>query len=209
MAGGLPITSVIVRSAANVEAGAKTKLSAFFHGIWLLITLLFAGHVVKFIPYCVLAVILIRTGYNLARPTLILGVYRQGREQFLPFIVTLLAIVFTDLLIGVLIGIGYAIYFLVKHTYRAGYTVEEKITGDTRHFVVDLALNVSFLNKKRILDLLERIPEYSILEVDGRHSVYIDHDIVEMLHVFKAKAANRNIQLHLFGIPDPTPAASH
>jgi MFS superfamily sulfate permease-like transporter len=200
--GGIPITSVIVRSSANAEAGGKTKLSAFFHGVWLLLTVLFAASLVMYIPYCVLAVILIRTGYNLAKPSMILAIYRQGREQFVPFLVTVVAILFSDLLIGVLIGIAYALYFLIKHTYRAGYTVTEKHEGHTRHFIVKLALNVSFLNKKRVGELLENVPGYSILEIDGTSSVYIDNDILEIFQSFRSKARNRHIDLITHGIPE-------
>lgn len=202
MTGGIPITSVIVRSAANAEAGARTWLSAFFHGVWLLLTVLFATSLVSYIPYCVLAVILIRTGYSLARPSMIRGVYKQGREQFLPFAVTVTAILFTDLLIGVFIGIGFAVYFLIKHIYRAGYALEERYEGHTQRFKIELALNVSFLNKKRFMDLLESMPAYAIVEINGEHSVYIDNDILEIFHAFKVKAANRHIQLILKGIPD-------
>jgi MFS superfamily sulfate permease-like transporter len=98
--GGLPITAVIVRSSANAEAGAKTKLSSFTHGLWLLLAVLFAIPLINLIPYCVLAVILLRTGYNLAKPKMIFAIYRQGREQFLPFIVTVIAILATDLLMS-------------------------------------------------------------------------------------------------------------
>ncbi|MBK5286355.1 MAG: SulP family inorganic anion transporter [Bacteroidia bacterium] len=202
MIGGLPITAVIVRSSANAEAGAKTKLSSFTHGLWLLLIILFAIPLINLIPYCALAVILIRTGYNLAKPKMILAVYRQGREQFLPFIVTVIAILFTDLLIGVVIGIGYAFYFLIKHTYRAGFTVKEKTEGHTNHFVIELALNVSFLNKKKFRDMLDKIPAYSIIEIIGTNSVYIDSDILEIFHDFKSKAHQKHIQLTLIDIPD-------
>lgn len=200
--GGIPITSVIVRSAANAEAGAKTKLSAIFHGIWLLLTVALAVKWVSYIPFCVLAVILVQTGYNLAKPAMIRGVYRQGKEQFFPFIVTVVAILFTDLLIGVLIGIAYAIYFLIKHTYRAGYTLQEIHDGHNRHFIINLALNVSFLNKKKFRELLDGIPQYSVVEINGTHSVYIDYDILEIFHDFKSKAKTRHIQLILKEIPD-------
>ncbi len=200
--GGLPITAVIVRSSANAEAGARTRLSAFAHGIWLLLAVLLAIPLINRIPYCVLAVLLIRTGYNLAKPKMVLAVYRQGREQFMPFIVTVIAILLTDLLIGVLIGIAYAIYFLIKHTYRAGYTLKEKQEGHTRHFTLDLALNVSFLNKKRIMEALDRMPEYAIVEINGADSVYIDRDILEIFHDFKAKAHQKHIELRMVNIPD-------
>lgn len=200
--GGLPITAVIVRSSANAEAGARTRTSAFTHGLWLLLAVLFAIPLINLIPYCVLAVILIRTGYNLAKPKMILSVYKQGREQFLPFLVTVVSILFTDLLIGVLIGIGYSIYFLVKHTYRAGFTIKEKTEGHTRHFTIDLALNVSFLNKKKFLETLDNMPEYSIVEINGSNSVYIDRDVLEIFQDFRSKAHHRHIHLILHHIPE-------
>lgn len=200
--GGIPVTAVIVRSSANAEAGARTRLSAFAHGIWLLLAVLFAIPVINLIPYCVLAVILIRTGYNLAKPKMILSVFKQGREQFLPFIVTVISILLTDLLIGVLIGIAYSIYFLVKHTYRAGFTIKEKNEGHIRHFCIDLALNVSFLNKKKFMEMLDDLPEYSIVEINGSNSVYIDRDVLEIFQDFKSKAHNRHIQLILKDVPE-------
>ncbi len=200
--GGLPITAVIVRSAANAEAGAKTKLSAFTHGLWILLAILFAIPLLNYIPYAVLAVLLLRTGYNLAKPRMITSVYKQGREQFLPFIVTVIAILVTDLLLGVVIGCIYAIYFLIKHTYRAGYVVHEMQKDGQQHYQIDLALNVSFLNKKRFLDLLDAIPENSVVEITGTDSVYIDRDILEIFHDFKSKARIRNIDLTLIDIPD-------
>ncbi|MFN8244542.1 MAG: SulP family inorganic anion transporter [Ferruginibacter sp.] len=200
--GGLPITAVIVRSSANAEAGARTRLSSFAHGIWLLLIILFGISLVNLIPFCVLAVILIRTGYNLAKPSMIRGVYRQGREQFLPFIITVAAILFTDLLIGVLIGLTYSIYFLIKHTYRAGFTIREREEGHIRHYYIDLALNVSFLNKQKIRLTLDKIPPYSVVEVNGTDSVYIDNDILEIFHDYRKKAHDRHIELILKDIPD-------
>lgn len=200
--GGIPITAVIVRSAANAEAGAKTKLSAFTHGIWLLLTVLLAVPLVNRIPYSVLAIVLIQTGYNLTKPSMIASVYKQGREQFMPFIVTIISILFTDLLIGVLIGIGYSVYFLIKHTYRAGYTLKEETVNNQKYYRIELALNVSFLNKKRFIELLDSIPNNSSVAIIGTNSVYIDHDILEVFHDFQSKAKLKNIQLVLKDVPD-------
>jgi MFS superfamily sulfate permease-like transporter len=200
--GGLPITAVIVRSSANAEAGAKTKLSAITHGIWLTIAIFLGIPLINSIPYAVLAVILIRTGYGLTKPRMVLGVYRQGREQLMPFLVTVIAILFTDLLIGVFIGIGYAMYFLVKHTYRAGFTIKEKHEGHILHYFIELALNVSFLNKKKLMETLDKIPEYAIVNITGSRSVYIDHDILEIIQDYKVKARNKHIELHLTDIPE-------
>ncbi|MBL0144861.1 MAG: SulP family inorganic anion transporter [Chitinophagaceae bacterium] len=200
--GGIPITAVIVRSSANAEAGAKTKLSGFTHGLWLLIVILFAIPLVNMIPFCVLAVILIRTGYNLAKPKMIYAVYKQGREQFMPYIITVAAILFTDILKGVLIGIIYSIYFLIKHTYKAGYVIKERKEGHSKHYTMELALNVSFLNKKRIRDVLDKIPAYSIVEIIGTDSVYIDNDILEIFQEDKLKGHDKHIQLLLKDIKE-------
>ncbi len=200
--GGLPITAVIVRSSANAEAKAKTKLSAFFHGLWILLAISFAIPLLKLIPFCVLSVILVRTGYNLAKPSMIRAIYKQGREQFLPFLVTVIAILFTDLLIGVLIGIIHAIYYSIKHTYLAGYTISQKTEGHIQHFTISLAINVSFLSKKRFIDMLDKIPEYSVVVIDGTKSDYIDRDVLEIFQEFKSKAHQKHIELILIKVPD-------
>lgn len=202
LVGGLPITAVIVRSSANAEAKAKTKLSAFFHGLWILLAISFVIPVIKLIPYCVLSVILVRTGYNLVKPTMIRAIYKQGREQFLPFLVTVIAILFTDLLVGVLIGVIHAIYYSIKHTYLAGYTVSQKSEGHSVQFTIKLAMNVSFLSKKRFIELLDKIPEYSVVVIDGSSSDYIDRDVLEIFQEFKSKAHQKHIQLSMIKIPE-------
>ena len=207
--GGLPITAVIVRSSANAEAGARTKLSGIFHGIWLFLFAFFAAFLLNLIPYCVLAVILVRTGYNLAKPKMIRSVYKLGREQFMPFIVTVVAILFSDLLIGVGIGVAYAAYFIFKNTYKAGFTLQRKSEGHSNHYYFRLAINVSFINKKKLKDELEKIPDYSIVDIDGGHSVYIDYDVIEVINEFKAKAHHKHIELHLKGIPDVETIGAH
>jgi MFS superfamily sulfate permease-like transporter len=207
--GGLPITAVIVRSSANAEAGAKTKLSSIFHGLWLLILVFFATAAINRIPYCVLAVILIRTGYNLAKPKMIRSVYKLGREQFMPFIITVIAILFTDLLIGVGIGVAYAAYFIFKNTYKAGFTLHIKPEDHITHYYFRLAINVSFINKKKLKDVLEKIPDNSIVHIDGAHSVYIDYDVIEVINEFKTKARHKHIELHLQGIPDVETIVAH
>ncbi len=209
LAGGLPITAVIVRGSANIEAGARSKSSAFLHGIWLLLAILFAASILNHIPYAVLAIILVRTGYNLAKPEMMLAIYRQGREQFFPFIVTVVSILFTDLLIGVVIGIIYAIYFLVKHTYRAGYKMQYREIDNVDHYEIVLALNVSFLNKRRIKEILDDIPEHSIVRIDGTKSNYIDHDILEIFSAFRETAMSKHIQLEMVGIREVETLAFH
>ncbi|MCC7430009.1 SulP family inorganic anion transporter [bacterium] len=200
--GGLPITAVIVRSSANAEAGARTKLSAFFHGVWLFVLILFAGKILNKIPYCVLAVILVRTGYNLAKPKMIFSVYKLGKEQFFPFAFTVVATLLTDLLLGVCIGIAYATYFILKNTYKAGYLLEEVLKGETKHYSFRLADNVSFINKKRLKDELEKVPDFSVVKIDGSHCVYIDYDVLEIISEFKTKAHHKHIELNLSGVPE-------
>ena len=206
---GLPITAVIVRSSANAEAGGRTWRSSFSHGFWLLLTLLLLIALVNRIPYCVLAVLLIRTGYNLAKPSMIADVYRQGREQLFPFLVTVGAVLFTDLLTGVFIGVIYALYYLVKHTYRAGFVIEENDREHHKRYTIDLALNVSFLNKKKLRDALDKIPAYSEVMINGADSVYIDHDVLEIIHEFKLKAKQKHMVLQLNGVPEVKTLSVH
>ncbi len=207
--GGLPITAVIVRSSANAEAGARTKLSGMVHGIWLLLFVFFLAFLLNLIPYCVLAVILVRTGYNLAKPKMIRSVYKLGREQFMPFIVTVIAILFTDLLIGVGIGVAYAGYFIFKNTYKAGFTMNTRMEGHITNYFFHLAINVSFINKKRLKDELEKIPDYAVVHINGAHSVYIDYDVIEVINEFKSKAHHKHIELKLSGIPDVETIGTH
>jgi MFS superfamily sulfate permease-like transporter len=198
--GGLPVTSVIVRSSANIQAGARTKTSAFMHGVWILLAITLAIPIINKIPYAILGVILIRTGYKLANPKMIVALAKQGREQLLPFVFTVGSILFTDLLIGVVIGFVYSIFFIIKHTYRAGYTYQVNQVGHNPHYVIDLANNVCFLNKKKIMELLDQIPEYAVVEINGEDSVYIDYDVLEVIEEYKQKAHMRHIELSLSGI---------
>lgn len=207
--GGLPITAVIVRSSANAEAGARTKQSAISHGVLLFLVIVLGTAVINYIPYCVLAVILIRTGYNLAKPSLMKAVYHQGREQFLPFIITILAILTTDLLVGVLIGFVYAIYFLIKHTTRAGFTINHNQRGSIHYYDIVLTMNVSFLNKRKIMETLDKLPDYSVVSIDGTDSVYIDNDILEIFQEFRTKARIKHIELTMKEIPEVRITGGH
>lgn len=121
----------------------------------------------------------------------------------------MVAILFTDLLIGVGIGVAYSAYFIFKNTYKAGFTLQTKNEGHSRHYTFRLAINVSFINKKRLKDELEKIPDYSIVHIDGAHSVYIDYDVIEVINEFKTKAHHKHIELHLLGIPDVETIGSH
>jgi MFS superfamily sulfate permease-like transporter len=140
---------------------------------------------------------------------MIRSVYKLGREQFMPFIVTVIAILFTDLLIGVGIGVAYAVYFIFKNTYKAGFTLSTRSEGLTNYYDFRLAINVSFINKKKLKDELEKIPGHSVVHIDGAHSIYIDYDVIELINEFKAKAHHKHIKLQLSGIYDVETIGTH
>ena len=209
MLGAIPLTAVVVRGAANVDAGARTKLSAFTHGLFLLLSVVFIPYLLNMIPYASLAAILIVTGYNLAKPKLFRNMWQLGPKQFLPFLITIIVILATDLLIGVTLGLLISIYFIIQNNFKADYNIvsEEK---DRRSFnVIRLNSNVTFLNKVRLKNALDKIPEDSTLTIDGSHCNFIDYDILEIVSEFSNKAQDRNIEVHLKGIEKVNVTAIH
>jgi MFS superfamily sulfate permease-like transporter len=198
--GGLPLTSVIVRTSANSNSGAKSKLSAIIHGILLLISVVSIPLVLNKIPLATLAAILLLVGYKLAKPTTFKHFWEKGKYQFVPFISTLLAVVFTDLLKGVALGIAISIIFVLKGNLKRAYSFrkEEYADGDVIH--IDLAQEVSFLNKAAIKLTLNDIPENSKVIIDAKDTVYIAHDILDLIHEFKTtRAVDQNIKVKLKG----------
>jgi MFS superfamily sulfate permease-like transporter len=202
MFGGLPITTVIARSMTNLETGARSRMSSFFLGVWLLVAGFFVYFLVNIIPYGVVAALLIRIGFKLADPARIIRLYKSGKEQFVPFMVTMLTILITDLLIGLLVGVAYTFYCLIKHSYKAAYKVNHRTKGYIPHYSINLAGDVNFLNKKGIEDVLDKIPNYSTVEIIGHDGGIIDHDILEVLDEYKLKAHNRHIELILKDMPE-------
>ncbi len=198
--GGLPITAVVVRGAANVDAGGRTRLSAFTHGVFLLLAVLIFPVLINKIPYAALASVLIVTGYNLTRPKLFISLWKQGVTQFLPFIITVIVVLSTDLLIGVSIGLLISVYFIVSNNFRAEYRITKTIQHETEVYEIRLNTNVTFLNKVNLRKALDQIPEYSILTIDGENSNFIDYDILEIISEFGNKARDKHIELHLKGI---------
>lgn len=198
--GGLPITSVIVRSSANVNAGAKTRLSAITHGVMLLLCAALIPALLNRIPLAALAAILLLTGYKLARPALFKKWWASGIYQFIPFIVTILAIVFTDLLKGVALGMVFSIFFILRENLKFAYFFERKKYEDGDIIHINLAQEVSFLNKAAIKMTLEHLPENSYVIIDASKTNFIDHDVVELIKEFHLeKAAERGIKLELVG----------
>jgi MFS superfamily sulfate permease-like transporter len=198
--GGLPLTSVIVRSSVNLNYGGQTKLSCFVHGALLIVSVLFLAPMLNLIPLASLAAILLVTGFKLASPELFKNMWREGKFQFLPFLCTILAIVLTDLLIGILVGLIVSVIFILASNLKNPLNwVTERHPGGVSERIT-LATQVSFLNKASLISTFERIPEGSQLTIDARHTKYIDPDILDLFQDFKTKTAPaRSIKLNLIG----------
>ena len=199
MIGGLPITQVIVRSSANIQSGGKTKLSAIIHGFFLLISVILIPRLLNMIPLSVLAAILLVVGYKLAKPTLFKKMYELGWKQFVPFTVTVVGIIFTDLLVGIGLGLGVGIIVILIKSYQNSHFlhIEDQMSNGKHKMKMTLAEEVTFFNKGAILKELDGIPENTYLELDVRSTRYLDNDIIEILDDFAFKAKNRHIDIHL------------
>ena len=207
--GAIPITAVVVRGAANVDAGARTKLSAFTHGLFLLLAVLLVPFLLNKIPYASLAAILLITGYNLTKPKLFRNMWSLGSKQFIPFILTIIVILSTDLLIGVSIGLLLSIYFIVQNNFRAEYKISTTQHNGIETEYIKLNSNVTFLNKVKLRKALDEVSEYSVLTIDGSECNFIDYDILEIISEYENKAQDRHIELHLIGIGKVNVTAVH
>ncbi len=187
--GGIPVTAVIVRSSANVNAGGMTKWSAILHGVWLTVAVLFFPHALDLIPNAALAAVLIYVGYKLAKPSLIMSEWRKGKMSFLPFIVTIVSILFSDLLIGILIGMAVAFYFIIRSNFHRSITLVEL----DNNYMVRFQQQATFLNKSLLKTLLDRIPSNAQVIMDLTHCTFMDVDILDVIDDFQVKAAERNI----------------
>ncbi|MBC7949924.1 MAG: SulP family inorganic anion transporter [Chitinophagaceae bacterium] len=182
--GGLPMTSVIVRTTANINAGAKTKLSAVAHGVLILLTVILIPNILNKIPMACLAAILIMIGLKLASPKVFKHMWHTGKHQFIPFIVTVIAVVLTDLLKGVGIGLAVSVFFILRGNMKLAYFFkkEKHHEGETIH--IDLAQEVSFLNKAAIKQTLAHLPRNSKVIINAASTVYIDYDVLELIRDF-------------------------
>lgn len=198
--GGLPITSVIVRGSVNIGAGAQTKFSAILHGALLLVSIMFLAEYLNMIPLACLAAILLVTGFKLASPKLFKQMWSEGTYQFAPFIVTVVAIVFTDLLIGVLIGLAVALGFILSSNFRRPLRkiIENHLGGEVVH--IELADQVSFLNRAALSREFDSIREGGHILLDARSTDYIDPDVLDLIHDFAEKTAPaRGVEVSLLG----------
>jgi len=194
--GGLPITAVIVRSSANINSGGKSPLSSIVHGLCILLSVMFFSNYINYFPLGCLSAILLHTGYKLAKPALFKEFYRKGWSQLLPFIITITAILTTDLLIGMSVGMVFGLFFVIKANFRDAITLIQ----DDSSYVLTFHKDVSFLNKALLRKLLAHVKPNSTLVIDASKSHFIDHDIVETIDDFLVAAPNHKISVEVCDI---------
>ena len=193
MLGGLPITSVVLRTSANVYAGARTWMSSFLHGLLLLGATLLIPSVLNLTPLCGLAAILMAIGYKLTAPKLYREMYRAGWDQFLPFVVTVVAIVATDLLKGVIIGLVVGVFFVIRMNHHDAITM----VNEGNYYLLRFNKDASFVNKSELRTKLRSLPDNSHVILDGTRAVFIDRDIHEVIEDFRKLAPYKNVTLEV------------
>uniref|UniRef100_UPI00404B1EB8 SulP family inorganic anion transporter n=1 Tax=Gelidibacter sp. TaxID=2018083 RepID=UPI00404B1EB8 len=198
LVGGLPITQVIVRSSANIQSGGKTKLSAIIHGFLLLISVIIIPRLLNMIPLSVLAAILLVVGYKLAKPALFKEMYLKGWKQSIPFFTTVIGIIFTDLLVGIGLGLVVGIAVILIKSYQNSHFLHIEDQSNGKHKIkMTLAEEVTFINKGSILKELNNLPVNTYLELDVRKTRFLDYDIIEILDDFAFKAKEKHIDVKL------------
>lgn len=207
--GGLPMTAVIVRTSANINAGGKTKLSAIIHGVLILISVAVFASILNKIPLACLAAVLLIVGYKLAKISLFKEMYKLGWEQFLPFIITILAVQFTDLLKGIAVGMLVAIFYILRTNYRRDYTIQHDKKSEGGAIKILLSEHVTFINKGSIVKKLADIQKDTHVTIDGTGSHYIDLDVLEIIHDFKIASILKNIQVEFINIPERKIVSAH
>ena len=200
--GGLPVTQVIVRSSANIQSGGRTKLAAVLHGFMLLISLLVFPHILRLISLSTLAAILFIVGYKLAKPSLFREMFRAGSYQFIPFAVTIVGVVFTDLLTGVLIGMGVGVFYILYNNYRVPFHFDLERHEDGKPIRIELSEDVSFLNKASILRTLNALPTGAHVYIDATRTVKLDPDVVEIINDAVTRAPQQGTIIELIGFED-------
>lgn len=193
--GGLPVTQVIVRSSANQQAGGKSKMSTVFHGIFLLISIILIPTVLNLIPLGTLAAILFIVGYKLAKPALFKKMYKEGMGQFIPFVITVAGIVFTNLLLGIVLGMLVAVFIILRNNFKVPYKLAQSNGDKGAIYTIELAEDVTFLNKASILNTLNEIPNDTMVVIDASNTRFIHHDVIEIIEDFLVNAEVRNIKV--------------
>jgi len=201
LVGGLPLTAVIVRSSANVNAGGRTRQSAILHGIWLLLAVITIPTIINLIPLSCLAAILLHTGYKLAKPSAFKQMWHKGLDQFVPFIVTIVAVVLTDLLTGVGVGLVVAMFYILRNNLSNAFEYDVEENSDGAKITFTLAEEVTFLNKAAIQKALYGLPRrINEIIVDGSQSRFIDKDVIEVIKDFEQNAVSKGKNIELVGI---------
>lgn len=200
--GGLPVTQVIVRSSANVQSGGRTKAASFIHGVFLLISAILIPTFLNLIPLASLAAILFLVGYKLAKPVLFKEMYKSGHSQFLPFIVTILGILFTDLLLGVAMGMAVGIFYILWNNLKTPYHVTMEHKTPDQPYYLYLSEDVSFLNKAALMRTFNNVPDGCKLIVDASRTKHMHPDIMELIEDFRFNADARGISFELKGIDE-------
>jgi MFS superfamily sulfate permease-like transporter len=209
MIGGLPMTAVIVRTSANVNAGAKTKISAIFHGLLLLISVVAFASILNQIPLACLAAVLLVVGYKLAKVALFKEMYKLGWEHFIPFIVTVVAIQFSDLLKGIALGMLVAIFYILRTNFRRDYEIHQEKKSEGGAINIILSEHVTFINKGSIAKKLSDIQNDTIVTIDASKSHYIDIDVLEIIYDFQIAAKLKNIEVNLVNMPSRVSVSGH
>jgi len=194
--GGLPLTQVIVRSSANIQAGGKTNLATVIHGLILLVCTIAIPTVLNQIPLASLAIVLIMVGYKLAKPSIFKEMYREGRDQFVPFVVTVLAVVFTDLLKGIGVGVFVAMLYILYTNYKGSMS----FMRDGNNVLIQFNKDIFYFNKSELKIKLASLKEGDMVYIDGTKSSFIDHDIYLTLEDFQKEVKKRNITVEFKGI---------
>ncbi|WP_126248590.1 SulP family inorganic anion transporter [Chitinophaga rhizosphaerae] len=201
--GGLPVTSVIVRSSANINSGGRTKISTISHGVLLLVCAALIPTLLNMIPLSTLAAVLLVTGYKLCKPTIFKQMFAKGKYQWIPFVVTVVTIVMTDLLVGVAIGLGVSVLFLLWGNMKSPYFFRKEKYRSGDMFVLELTQEVSFLNKANILLTLDKMPDKSTVIIDAAKTLYIDQDVLDIIREFaQIKAPQKQIKVVLRGFKE-------
>jgi MFS superfamily sulfate permease-like transporter len=195
--GGLPITQVIVRSSANIQSGGKSKIAAILHGVFILTCVGLIPFVLNLIPLAVLASILFIVGFKLAKPSLFRSMYKLGWQRFVPFLVTILGVVFIDLLKGISLGMLVAIITIIPAKLSAAFSIIDETQGGMKKLKMVFAEKITFFNKRSVYNLLEEIEHGTELIIDMKDSSYIDSDVSEMIDEFMEKAEERDIKVSL------------
>mgnify|MGYP000928861853 FL=1 len=196
LVGGIPVTQVIVRSSANIQAGGRTKLAAILHGVFLFGTVMLIPNLLNMIPLSALAAILLVIGFKLAKPSMFKRLYSEGQDQFIPFITTIVAVLFTDLLIGILIGLLVGIGYVLFTNFRSAIVLEQK----GRHMIIHFKKDIFFYNRAELMKLFSKLEEGDELTLDGTKVDFIDHDIFLAIQDFVNLSDEKKIKVTVIDI---------